>query len=177
MAKSVRQHFELNLRRELPQFQRLRGLPLPAECRAYEWRVAGQLHYHLLLQLHRSEDAFTVEVGWTTNGRWPEHVPLPDGPHETAVSGDMRFRIGFLWSSRSDHWWRLAPCRVVRLGAEDDGDDLGARLARLRYPPPLADALAQVPRQVDDAIARIRQYALPYFGRVASALGMDIGVA
>ncbi len=152
----------------MPQFRQLRGVHLPKHYRVYEWRVTDRFRLYLLLQLHRSEDSFTVEIAWTLNGRWPEDVPLPDSPRETSESGDMRFRIGLLWSPMADYWWDLAP-QLSKVPLGDALRDYEGFLGRFSNPPDIDEAMSRVEPQVNDAIRRVREYAIPYFGRVAKA--------
>lgn len=170
LAKAVRESFEKHLKAGLPLFRRLRGNRLPVECRPYEWAVTESFRLHLLLQLHRSEDSFTLEVGWSRRGRWPEYVSPPVSADEAASAEEMRFRIGLLWSKSADYWWDLVP-RASTVPLEEVVNDYQGFLDRFQAQPPIPEVLSRVEPIVDDAFRRIREYAMPYFERVAKASG------
>lgn len=170
VAKAVRGSFERRLKTELPQFRRLRGNYLPADCRAFEWSVTDAFRLHLLLQLHRSEESFTLEVGWSRVGRWPEYVSPPVNADAATVADEMRFRIGLLWSSNADYWWDLAP-RASTIPLEEALKDYQGFLDRFRDQAPLPEVLSKVEPMVNDAFRMIREYAIPYLERVAQFAG------
>lgn len=143
-------------------------LKLTPECRPYEWAHDAKLRFFLVLQVHRSEDRFTIEVAWSGNGAWPEgHVPLPDAPLLDHPSGEVRFRIGLLWKPQPDHWWELVPGRVVAESPPAPRDPEAIWRA-ITNPLPVEVALGAVPAAVDDAIARVRDFVVPYFEQVAA---------
>lgn len=167
IAKAVRKAFERRLKDELPQFRRVHGLALPDECRVYEWKVTELFRLYLMLQLHRQEDSFTIEIGWSLNGRWPEDAELPDVPPDVGENRATRFRIGLLWSKNPDFWWDLAP-RPSAVPLEEALKDYDAFLEGFRRPD-LSEGLAKVEPVLKDAFARLREHALPYFERIATA--------
>ena len=165
LAKAVRRAFDERFAREVPEFKLSKETRLAPECRLYESHRTERLVFFLVLNIHRTEDAFTFEVAWTKNGKWPEgHVPLPHALEVDSPSGEMRLRIGLLWSAQMDYWWELAP-RPSTMGLLPP-EGLWEKISN---PPPIEEALAKVEPQVSDAMGRIREWALPYFERVAAA--------
>ncbi len=164
----MRETFEERLKEVLPRFERAQ-LEIAPECRVYEWVHDERLRFFLVLQMHRSEDRFTVEVAWSRNGGWPKgHVPLPDAPLLDTESGEMRFRIGLLWKTQPDHWWQVAPGWPEMAPARAPRDP-EALWRAITNPPPIEEALKEVPAVVGDAIAKILAFVVPYFERVIAA--------
>jgi hypothetical protein len=168
LAKAVRIAFEQKLKEELPQFNPVVDLEVPDECRVYEWRVTQGLRLYLMLQVHRQEDSFSIEIGWSLDGRWPEDATLPVAPPEVSECREARFRIGLLWSRNPDYWWDLAP-RLAATPLEKALEDYDAFLERFKKRPDISEALARIGPAMEDAFTRLRQYALPYFRKIAAA--------
>lgn len=168
LGRAVREIFSRRLEEELPRFQRKTGVKISPECRIYEWAHDENLRFFLVLQFHRSEDRFTFEVAWSKNGAWPEgHVPLPDSPLLDSPSGEMRFRVGLLWKVQPDHWWQVVPGGLHAVPAQAPRDP-EALWREITNPPPIEDALKEIPAVVEDAIAKIKAFVVPYFERVSA---------
>jgi hypothetical protein len=139
----------------------------------YEWKATEQFRLYLMLQLHRQEDSFTIEIGWSLKGRWPEAAVLPDTPPEASESGEARFRVGLLWSGNPDFWWDLVP-RPSAVPLEEALKDYEAFVEGFKKRPDVSEGLGNVEPLVEDAFARLRQHALPYFKKVATAAEFDL---
>jgi hypothetical protein len=173
LATAVRKAFERKLKDELPQFRRVEGLAVPDVCRVYEWKVTEPFRLYLMLQLHRQEDSFTLEIGWSLNGRWPEHSSFPDTLPDVSSFSEVTFRIGLLWSRSPDFWWDLAP-RPSSVPLEEALKDYEAFVEGFKKRPDVSEGLAKVEPLVEDAFARLRQHALPYFKKIATAAEVDL---
>jgi hypothetical protein len=173
LAKAVRSAFERKLNDELPHFRGVTDLGLPDECRVYEWRAAERCRLYLMLQLHRQEDSFTIEIGWSLKGHWPEDATLPDAPPEVTEGGEARFRIGLLWSENPDVWWDLVP-RPSGVPLEAALKDYDSFLEGFGKRPDVSERLARVEPLVEDAFSRLRQHAVPYFKKITTAAGVDL---
>jgi hypothetical protein len=176
VATAVRKTFERRLRDELPQFRRVNGLAVPDVCRVYEWRATELLRLYLMLQLHRREDSFTIEIGWSLDGRWPEH---PSFPRSLPRPGDFRevtFRIGLLWSEDPDFWWDLAPSPSA-VPLDEALKDYGAFLEGVKNRPNVSEVIARVAPAVEDVFVRLREHGLPYFREIATAAGVTLSSA
>lgn len=60
-----------------------------------------------MLQTHRQDDSFTLEIGWSLDGVRPRlflvRAPVPEG---AAAYQGYRFRLARLWED-SDKWWEV----------------------------------------------------------------------
>lgn len=153
LAREVRDRFAAGLREIAPQFRRAKG-ELPAGARLYSWEPRPGLTFYVLLQVHHMEDWFTLEVAVSDSGKWPSSallaVPVGLG------GGSCRFRLCRLWEPQLDPWWELAP----RPGA-------GAAFEAYLERPPVDELRGRVGPAVNDALAALRDFGLPYFERLA----------
>lgn len=108
-----------------------------------------------MLQCHRFEDWFTLELAWSDAGRWPANAPIPASPEDRPPSGELRFRAGYLWKENNrDVWWQFAPRQDIH--------------STLAQDIPVAELLPKVDVLVDDALNHVRDDVIPYFDRLAS---------
>lgn len=162
LGKAVRKRFGERLKEALSQFDAIKGeKQIAPGSSLYQWRLGPNLDFYLLLQVHHTEDWFTLELAWTRNGRWPAFAMLPGTPDGEPKNGDLRFRLGRLWADpREDVWWQLAPRPPA-------GADFDAYTKRV----PVAEALARVEPLVEDAVQRLVRYGMPYLAKVSAAHG------
>lgn len=119
LAKAVQAEFGKRLHEELPRFAEVSDEETAAQCQLYAWHIAGSLRAYLMLQVHRSDDSFTVEVAWTRHRRWPAtFLRTPSSLYETPEGGDMRFRLSRLWGA-TDHWWQVGSDAAVANAVRD----------------------------------------------------------
>jgi len=164
VARAVRNRFASRLRDEIPQFKEWGDENVSSGDRLCRWQVAPGLTFYIMLQFHRLEDWFTVELAWSRSGQWPAVAPLPSAVDEEPVSGALRFRLGRLWAPpEKDVWWELAPKPLVEAG-------LDSFLNRV----PEKDLLPKVEPAVENAIQHVVRDALPYFRKVATRLGISL---
>lgn len=156
LGKAVRKHFEAGLKRIAPDFKPARP-PVPG-FRLFERRHATGFSAYVMLDFHHLYDTFDVELGWSTQGRYP---PFPEVGVASPGEDEVRFRAPYLWGGvRPDgDYWRVAPMPSL--------DRPGSFLEDL----PLEEALKNVEPAVGDALHRIEQYVLPYLARAAAAHG------
>jgi hypothetical protein len=129
--------------------------------------MRGQLMQCLWYQPHKHDDAFTVELSWSQRFQDPAEVPF-GSPEDPFRPEGLRFRLGAFWEPGGDYWWRVAdgPPDILTTPPEE-------LLRTLQNPTPV-DVDAQMPRiarAVDDAIARVEEFALAYFDRVTQWAG------
>lgn len=168
IARKLRDEFSLQLKERFPAFALAKGLRLPSDLRVYQWKQPG-LACFLVLNLHPYEDAFTVEVSWSTTGDWADASTVSPGTVPEVVDRQgVLFRIVLFWSKDQDHWWYLGPS-LREFHANDTGDFLSAP-TRLEEYSPEAAAIARVDSQVSDAMEKIGQHAVPYFRRIAAQI-------
>lgn len=78
---------------------------VPDTMRVFRVVEEGCLFF-VALQLHRTKDAFTVEIAWSSDSRYPAFARL-SGPPDHAV-GQARFRMRQLWEGAgTDNWWEV----------------------------------------------------------------------
>lgn len=163
LGKAVRRRFHEQLKVKLGQFEEVKPeqSEIATGSRLYRWRVGHNLDFYLLLQMHHTEDWFTLELAWTSNGRWPAYSFLPGTPDGEPRDGDLRFRLGQLWADpREDVWWQLTPRPPA-----------GASFDEYRQRVPITEALARVEPLIEDALQRLVHYGLPYMLKVVESLG------
>lgn len=126
--------------------------------RAFRWTAEGDLHGWIVLNPSPKDyDEFTVLIGWSRNGRYPElsAIPsfeLPTPEHAEFAHEEYLTRLPFLWT-RSDRWWVVQRPQVA--ATVDD-------LIRSIRPISADDARRAVERHVDDALEKIAAYGVPY---------------
>jgi hypothetical protein len=168
-AKALRDAFAKRMREDVPQFELQRvasDYVIPGE-RLFRWIPVEPIHCWVILKPDaKGREAFTVEVGWSTRGRFPElsmrPTPLASPAQPEALERDEcvarlpELRVG------EDRWWTLPDPAVERPG------DLAALVASLE--PISASAARQaVAPLVDDAVAAVREYGVPYLRKFVDA--------
>ena len=162
----------------------------------YEWRATPALTCYVALVVDPERDYFTVELAWSRSGHFPAQL-RDHSPDEPPRAGAMRFHLRALWQPyRIEPSWALVPKSPRELEAERalvDPEVPAARKVSLleeherrtaaaavdpaadQPPPaveaPITDALERVGPAVDDVVARLGRYAVPYFERVVREHG------
>ena len=150
MSQAVRKEFASQLDRRLPHFARDQASNVPPEVVQYVWGSANkQLLFYVCLQFHRIWDRFTIELAWSSQGRYPGYAP-PAEPEDEAPTGEMRFRLSRLWASSEDVWWEPLP------GGWANKKELHARIEPV----------------VSDAMEKLVTYGVPYMERVTEQRGL-----
>ncbi|MCP5150639.1 MAG: hypothetical protein H6982_07765 [Chromatiales bacterium] len=135
--------------------------------RAYCWKVDAQLHCWIVLSPSDRYEQFTVLVGWSTLGRYPElgMVPSPREPtpdRSEFEEPEYLTRLAQLWTDE-DAWWVVEPFAAP--------ESMAALQASIE-PIPAAEARARVTPVVENAIAKVTEVAIPYLReRAASVAG------
>ena len=136
-----------------------------AGSRVFSWQCAPGVWCFVHLIISRYADEFDVELAWSTQDRFPDHVaPLPKDPI-TDVAGKkaLRFPLTYLRnhedpSVREKRW-------VLGVRPTFDGT-VEASLAV----EPVEIALSRIPSMIQDAIGRIEAEAMPYFRELPARL-------
>ena len=168
----------------LSRFLHYKPTVASAGRRLYRCHVAPELRFFVLLFVSDKRDAFTVEIAWAEVDEWGPHS-MVFGLEEAPNNGIFHFRLTQLLEDRHiDLWWEFARNRtggdeaelltqtrtIAPLDFDFDGDRIIEETedARASF---VESALNLVQPAVDDAIARICKYAIPYFGEIAKARG------
>ena len=159
-GKALRSLFTARMKAELPRFEetRVSSMYFWPGHRAFRWKASEQIHCWIVLSPSPKDlDEFTLLIGWSTLGRYPELSMVPCAELPSDSRDEFRFdeyltRLPFLWSDR-DTWWKVpTPGRPGSMAA------LQAR----PEPVPADKAREAVAHLVDDAIERLKAHAIPY---------------
>lgn len=160
-GKALRAFFPKAMKERLPLFREVNVSSIycgPGE-RAFCREVSPSLHLWIVLSpSHKDYDMFTILVGWSRRGRYPElrMIPsfrMPDEGHGEFEEAEYLTRLPSLWS-RDDNWWVIRkPLQELTIEA----------LMMQMETVPLEEAQRLVVPLVDDAVQAIERYALPYF--------------
>jgi hypothetical protein len=130
---------------------------VPGE-RAFCWRVSETLHMWVIVVPHQKAEAFTIELGWSRKGRFPQLamrpslVPTSDaGPHDEYLC-----RLGDL-SRGQDWWWSI---EELPLNATQD-EIMAYIIAQTKLLPPEV-ARARVTPHVQEAVGEFERFGLPF---------------
>lgn len=173
-GRALRTIFESELRLRLPQFEPVHvtsAFLWPGE-RAFRWTpMDGHACWILLLPDKKGREPFTIEVGWSTLGRFPELSvrPSPEGPNparEEFGRDEYVCRLGNTQFGR-DYWWE-----IERLQAPTDPAEALRTLERQTRRVSAEEASTRIAPLVDDALGAFEQHGLPYLAEwVAFRLG------
>ncbi len=159
-GKILRQYFTRQMRENLPEFGEEK---VRAECfwpgqRAFGRTAGGMLKCWIVLSPSlKDDDQFTVMVGWSTLGRYPELTVVPSLLPPSSDRAEFALpeylvRLPHLVTGQ-DLWWVIEEF-VPALSVEQ----MLAKMAPL----PAAEAEKRVVPRVDEAIAAVREHGLPY---------------
>lgn len=163
VGKAVRRHFNDVIGRCLSCFVEMRDVEIPDGDRVYAWQLVPDLAFYLALIIDHRWDAFTIEVAWSRDAKWPAYALL--GMPTDHADMMARLRIASLWGSKRDFWWHLS-----REFSLDEIEEATRTLSDLNEP--LELVLPRVEPMVDDAVSRIIDFALPYFEQTACRFGL-----
>lgn len=156
---AVRDLFAAEMVGGAPTYQRQAPGPkphaLPGEI---AWAATGQRTWIILVPSLKGYNEFTVEVGWSLLGRYPElgarPIPVrPDANRSEWSRPEGLLRIVSL-DQRYPEWWQLE--------AEGAADDLLAQAEAATRTLTAAEAARAAAHLVPNAIAAVREVAIPY---------------
>lgn len=126
--------------------------------RAFRKDVTPRLLLWCMLVPNQKVESFTIEVGWSKLGRYPELSvrPAPESREEAWGRDEYLLRLGEL-SHGHDHWWEIEPFRIVT-----DVDEM----MRIMQPIAPHEAQARVAPIVDEAFALLSRHGEPYLADV-----------
>ncbi|MGB6065367.1 MAG: hypothetical protein WBG50_11195 [Desulfomonilaceae bacterium] len=164
-GKALREVFTQELKVHLPQFLPVKISSLnifPGE-RGFRWVPAEPTHFWIILcPDQKGHEAFTVELGWSRLGRFPElgMRPSSNAPSENRDEFALEeyvCRLGMLMTG-GDLWWHL----------ENPLEHLASQETYMAYlqqkvsPISQEEATRIVRPRAEDAVEKLRLYAVPY---------------
>lgn len=160
-GKVLRDRFTRNMRARLPHFDPIKiesAYVFPGE-RLFRWVPEDALHcFVILVPSHKNTDEFTIELGWSTRGRFPERGrPAGIASPERAEFGEDEFtcRMGDLWANE-DVWWQ-----ITEFDPLNPESQLQYILASTK-PICAEEAQAAVEPKVEDAFEKLVDHGIPY---------------
>lgn len=172
LAKIVKNHFAELMEKKLPHFEHFKI----HSGHLYRWQISKDFYCYLLLHLYKQADWFTVEIAWSSDRNLFTDKVDYKAEHKT-------FRIQNLWGQKEDFWWMLPEerhfqeClamekqkRFKTTGIGFDINSFDKQMERRRKQLMMEvtqKEVSEIKAQVEDAIERIIQYAIPYFHEVA----------
>lgn len=171
IGKALKEAFAAAIKAELPRFQEaaIKSMYLNPGERVFEWKCSEAIRlFVLLVPDPKGDDRFTVELGWSTLGRFPElgMRPPPQAPRRGSELREAEYvcRLGEL-AKGSDYWWPVgAP---PSLSVQGTLAMLQAQIAPMGMP----EARERVKAPVADAIAELKRAGLPYLEDWLASLG------
>lgn len=160
-GKALREAFAKGMKVRIPLFTEVKvnSLYLYPGDQAYRWIPSEPLHCWIVLESDKKGyDWFNVLVGWSKLARYPElsMIPCMDYPtpgREEFAKAEYLTRLSSLWDDQRDTWWE-----VCKFNPPTSADDLMKSMEQISA----AAAREAVLPLVDDAMAKIEEYAIPY---------------
>jgi hypothetical protein len=166
-GKVLRQYFSKKMKEKLPQFEeeKVKSMYLWPGERAFSQSFPDSLKCWIVLSPSLKDyDEFTVLIGWSTLGRYPEAVPvamLPSLDRAEFRQEEYLTRLPGLWTVK-DPWWVVQPFEPA-LTVEQ----MTAKMA----PISAKAAEEKVIPCVDDAINKVLDFGLPYLAEFVKSRG------
>lgn len=173
LSKAVIRRFGEFLKARLPQFVEIAREPGSLNSKVYEWEISPGRKAYVALYLSRRDDAFTIDVAWSHQGRFPAHLGLME-PRSVPrarirasepIEGEFLTRLPSLFSDR-DEWWEVIPRLSVEeiLERQQQMIETGQLVET-----PIEVGFERLDSLVRDAVNKIADYAVPWFVEHCSA--------
>lgn len=164
LSKALKEAFTQAMAAELPRFREtpIKSMYLNPGERVFAWPASGAASLFVILVPHpKGGDQFTIELGWSALGRFPElgvrPSMRPPKRGEEFQEAEYVCRLGEV-ARGSDQWWSLEKAPVP-------ASSVAGALAALQEgiaPLPAAEARALVQPAVADAVAQLKRSGVPY---------------
>jgi hypothetical protein len=130
---------------------------VPGE-RAYRWIVAENEHAWVVLVPHQKREAFTIELGWSRESRFPQLTMRPSLAHpKNAGPGDEYLcRLGEL-ARGTDWWWTIEELPLFATQ-----DQIMDYIVAQTKPISPETARSRVMPHVQEAIEEFQRFGLPF---------------
>jgi hypothetical protein len=166
MRSAIRKHLVKTFQREFeeqyPQFS-LSKLSDGA-TKVWEWRIAPNLYYFVVLHPFRQEDIFVLEIAWSEDGTFP--WASIGGAFEPGKP-EWRERLGLLWQPNGrESVWNAAPEVAAAMQANFDAMRRGEPDSDLPVPE-INVVIPRIAPLVADCLQKFQQFGMPIFEQVA----------
>lgn len=159
-GRILRNVFEKEMKSKLPQFEliKIKSVYIFPGERIFRWIPKSSLHCFIILSpSHKGYDEFTIEIGWSVLGRFPELSvrPSPVKSADENIFSRSEF-ICRLTNLNPDitEWWKF-----------DHIEDPIDMLFKESVPISTGKAQKVVKACVEDAMDAIIRYGVPYLDR------------
>jgi hypothetical protein len=164
--KALLKHFDKRIQEMIPEFSpvNLSNIYFTLGDRAFEKRLLNGESHWINLNINPKFECFTVEIGWSALGRWPELSMRPSAlrPNHNSEFAEQEYitRLPFLWTT-DDYWFEIEP-----FNSNTDLESLKKQLEPIKS----NKAHEKVTPMVEESVDRIVEYAIPYFEERAKGI-------
>lgn len=163
IGKEVRKQFERVFLQNFPMFVRDKTTPLPPGWRLYASSIASDLTFYVMLVLMPRSDGFTADVIWSRCNELPPHIP--NSYPTDQPNGDVQLiRLSNFWCDNR------TPGQIWNV---DKPWSTSSEFGIPTFADPTQEEIANVAPLIEDAVAKLRQFAGPYFAKIASHFGYE----
>ncbi len=126
--------------------------------RPFRWTISTTTHAWIVLVPDLKREGFTVEIGWSRLGRFPQLTARPSSarPHDAGPCAEYLGRLGEV-AGGSDRWWILED-----LPLDANAEQMMAHLIAMTTPIPPDVARARAAPLVGEAVAEIVRSGIPF---------------
>lgn len=130
---------------------------VPGE-RAYRWAFTERQHMWVVLVPDQKREAFTIELGWSRLGRFPQLTMRPSfaRPKEAGSEDEYLCRLGEL--SRGQDWWWV----IEELPLNFSQEQFMAYIMAQTKPISPETARSRVSPLVNEAVSEFERFGLPF---------------
>jgi hypothetical protein len=130
---------------------------VPGE-RAYRWIFNERQHMWVVLVPDQKREAFTIELGWSRLGRFPQLTMRPSfaRPKEAGSEDEYLCRLGEL--SRGQDWWWV----IEELPPDFSQEQFMAYIMAQTKPISPETARSRVSPFVNEAVSEFERFGLPF---------------
>ncbi len=126
--------------------------------RAYRWPVTANQHAWVILVPDQKREAFTIELGWSRKGRFPQLNMRPSfaQPEDAGPEGEYLCRLGEL-AKGTDCWWVIEELPLCATQ-----EQIMAYLMAQTKPISPETAGSRITPHVQEAIEEFERFGLPF---------------
>jgi len=156
LGKALRKKFDERMKSLVQRFELDASAIAPPGCPTYFSTFWPGFTAYLGLTPSPKGDNFYIEVGWSTNGKYPDSsiTEVEDLP----ADGDSRFRLNRLYDPQQYDGWHLSTPMTL----DDDFFTF--------QEDPIEEALERIDSSLDEVFDKITTHVIPYFEQLGPKL-------